>query len=318
MPKPKQPPQYFRFWHLQWRSSRRVQKLSWAERGLYQELLIECFENDGITSDLDALAHELALDDEDERAMLGKVVGLFFVPHADRDGFLMNEKINDEICNVLKISKEQSERVQKRWNTERNHAIPKDTDAPETIPKDTTVYHGIPNDTETYQSVPKDTYKIRQDKTERREDLNQEQNKTAGALFVASPSADAPPSELVQKKKKVEFDAEQLALAEAMADDLKKINPNLAPNLEKWANDIRLLEQARKTSIEAIESLWKFANTHSFWQKVILSPSNLREKWDRLETERLSAKAGHARAAPVNKIAPIVPHYQRQEGFIKL
>jgi uncharacterized protein YdaU (DUF1376 family) len=150
------------------------------------------------------------------------------------------------------------------------------------------------------------------------QDLNQELNKTAGALFVASPSADAPPSELVQKKKKVEFDAEQLALAEAMADDLKKINPNLAPNLEKWANDIRLLEQARKTSIEAIESLWKFANTHSFWQKVILSPSNLREKWDRLETERLSAKAGQARAAPVNKIAPIVPHYQRQEGFIKL
>lgn len=58
------------------------------------------------------------------------------------------------------------------------------------------------------------------------------------------------------------------------------------PNIERWANEIRLTREADGRSSAEIRSLFEWANRHSFWQSNIRSPGKLREKWDTLEAQR--------------------------------
>ena len=62
-----------------------------------------------------------------------------------------------------------------------------------------------------------------------------------------------------------------------------------APNLDAWANDIRLtFERDGRTEAE-FRTLFEWANNDPFWQTNILSPGKLRQKWDDLQLKRMAA-----------------------------
>lgn len=54
------------------------------------------------------------------------------------------------------------------------------------------------------------------------------------------------------------------------------------PNLQKWANDVRLMMDQDKRTEEQISYLMDWVQQDSFWKSNILSPSKLREKFDQL------------------------------------
>lgn len=54
------------------------------------------------------------------------------------------------------------------------------------------------------------------------------------------------------------------------------------PNLQSWANDVRLMMEQDKRSEEQISYLMDWVQNDSFWKSNILSVSKLREKFDQL------------------------------------
>jgi len=60
-------------------------------------------------------------------------------------------------------------------------------------------------------------------------------------------------------------------------------NPeHLKPNLQNWANDIRLMMERDKRNEEQIRYLIDWVQRDDFWSSNILSPSKLRERFDQL------------------------------------
>lgn len=55
-----------------------------------------------------------------------------------------------------------------------------------------------------------------------------------------------------------------------------------SPNLDKWADDIRLIRERDNRTDSEIRDLFRSANSDSFWRKNILSPQTLRKQWDKL------------------------------------
>ena len=80
------------------------------------------------------------------------------------------------------------------------------------------------------------------------------------------------------------FTDEDLTAAQYILSKIIQLKPNFKkPNLDKWADQIRIIrEQDGKTHREMCE-LFKWANKDAFWQANILSPKKLRSKWDALE-----------------------------------
>lgn len=68
---------------------------------------------------------------------------------------------------------------------------------------------------------------------------------------------------------------------------IKSINPkHKKPDLDAWANDIRLMQERDGHTDGEMRSLFEWANNHHFWKTNILSPSTLRKQWDRLVIQR--------------------------------
>jgi hypothetical protein len=90
-----------------------------------------------------------------------------------------------------------------------------------------------------------------------------------------------------KKESPKKFDDADLATAEWMYERIEAINPgHKRPNVESWANDIRLMRDRDGREDREIRSLFEWANCDEFWCKNILSPAKLRDKWDRLTLQR--------------------------------
>lgn len=99
-------------------------------------------------------------------------------------------------------------------------------------------------------------------------------NNTLSSEMQASPTS---------KAKKYKFSETDLRLAKDMFAKIRVINPNhKEPNFEDWANTIRLISERDGKSYQDIFDLFCWANQDDFWKANILSPSSLREKWDKL------------------------------------
>lgn len=82
---------------------------------------------------------------------------------------------------------------------------------------------------------------------------------------------------------------------------IQNIRPNFKePNIESWANDIRLMREQDKRTHEEIKSLFSWANSHPFWRANILSPAKLRDQFDRLSIEKTSNGNGYRSQADHN------------------
>ncbi len=57
------------------------------------------------------------------------------------------------------------------------------------------------------------------------------------------------------------------------------------PNWEHWARDIRLMEERDNRTSDEIRSVFLWANQDDFWSANVLSPSNLRKNFDRLQSK---------------------------------
>lgn len=73
------------------------------------------------------------------------------------------------------------------------------------------------------------------------------------------------------------------SLAEFMFQKIKTVMPKTKPpNLDKWADTIRLMRERDELSRDEIQSVFEWANADEFWRMNILSPAKLREQFSRL------------------------------------
>lgn len=113
------------------------------------------------------------------------------------------------------------------------------------------------------------------------------------------------------------FGDDDLALASFMVEVVSRIQkPAKEPNVENWADTIRLMRERDGRTIEQIRELFIWANEHHFWKANIRSPEKLREQWDRLTIQKQEGN-GHANSkrAPLqtrglryDPAAPIADH----------
>jgi len=85
------------------------------------------------------------------------------------------------------------------------------------------------------------------------------------------------------KPKKYKFDNYQMEFAKWMYSQLLILNPNFKkPNLESWANTLRLMLEADKRDPVEVGKVFTWANQDSFWSSNILSAASLRKQYDKL------------------------------------
>lgn len=89
-----------------------------------------------------------------------------------------------------------------------------------------------------------------------------------------------------EKEKKTschKFSTSDLENAKLLFELMLQNNPSAKePNLEKWANDFRLMRERDNRTDEAIKYLINWTQKDDFWSTNILSPAKLRKQFDAL------------------------------------
>ncbi|OOH89514.1 hypothetical protein BMT54_06375 [Pasteurellaceae bacterium 15-036681] len=112
--------------------------------------------------------------------------------------------------------------------------------------------------------------------------------------------------------KAFKFSDDDFKTAQWILNVLLKFKPNIKkPNLESWANDVRLMREQDKRTHREICELFKWAHNDNFWRANILSVGKLREQWDQLEIRRDSS----AQTSQVPSVEEVRSLYQRSLGF---
>lgn len=83
---------YYRWWVQDYRGSRNVQRLTWQERGMYRELIDECWDKGGIPDDCDALAEIIGCERWEIDAAWSNLRKLF----VEADGHLVSPRLEKE------------------------------------------------------------------------------------------------------------------------------------------------------------------------------------------------------------------------------
>ena len=87
-------------------------------------------------------------------------------------------------------------------------------------------------------------------------------------------------------RSKLKFETHHLKLAELLYKQIQNNSPNYPePDLEKWANEFRLMMERDKRDGKEIQDLIVKTQSDNFWKKNILSPGKLRKQYDRLVLE---------------------------------
>jgi hypothetical protein len=94
---------------LTWQASRRVQRMGWAERGFYRELMDECYLKGSIPASLEGLAELLDCDPEEISDLWGKV-SRCFGPHPEVTHKLVSPFIESIRAEQLEVRIKQAER----------------------------------------------------------------------------------------------------------------------------------------------------------------------------------------------------------------
>lgn len=107
--------------------------------------------------------------------------------------------------------------------------------------------------------------------------------------------------ELKTKQKATSQDAD---LASHIFALILRLNPNhKRPDLLKWADTVRLMRERDGRTHAEIRDLFEWANADNFWKTNILSPTTLRDKWDRLTIQRQHRGARNETSEPVDNSA---------------
>ena len=94
-----------------------------------------------------------------------------------------------------------------------------------------------------------------------------------------------------EPKKTLRWESGDMEVADKIYNLLLVLNPkHKKPNMESWANEVRLMREQDKHTHKDIMDLFRFANSDNFWKSNILSPKKLREKWDVLTIKKGDTK----------------------------
>jgi hypothetical protein len=97
------------------------------------------------------------------------------------------------------------------------------------------------------------------------------------------------------------FEICDMEMAELLFQKMLANNENAKqPNLEAWANEVRLMREKDNRTIEQIQYLINWSQNDSFWKVNILSMSKLRSKFDQLVI-RCKEDAQKKKTAPFKK-----------------
>ena len=98
-----------------------------------------------------------------------------------------------------------------------------------------------------------------------------------------------------QRQKSSKFEkttTEDKKTANLIWQAVDSLSPNSKPpNLEEWADTIRLMRERDKRTIEEITSVFLWAHNHNFWRQNIRSPEKLRKQFDNLNSRMISEKS---------------------------
>ena len=87
-------------------------------------------------------------------------------------------------------------------------------------------------------------------------------------------------------RSKLKFETHHMELSKLLLREIQQHIPSYeVKNMERWANDFRLMMEVDKREGKEIQDLIIFAQRDKFWYKNILSPGKLREKYHRLLLE---------------------------------
>ena len=97
--------------------------------------------------------------------------------------------------------------------------------------------------------------------------------------------------ELTTTTSEKKFSDDHMRFARAMFKLIRDVAPaTKEPNFEKWADDIRLLNERDKRPLDEIAAVFRFANQDEFWKSNILSAGKFREKYSALHAKMLSQR----------------------------
>ncbi|AUS00552.1 hypothetical protein NVP1276O_59 [Vibrio phage 1.276.O._10N.286.54.E4] len=89
------------------------------------------------------------------------------------------------------------------------------------------------------------------------------------------------------KRSKFKFSDDDLRFAGMMFDRVLVVTPSAKkPNLENWANTIRLMRESDNRDHKTMWAVFDWANRDSFWCSNILSPDKLRKQFDKLQVKK--------------------------------
>jgi hypothetical protein len=113
---------------------------------------------------------------------------------------------------------------------------------------------------------------------------------------IGKTTDDVEKEEILQPEKK-KYEMADFSLAEYLLELIRANVPTFKqPDLEKWAEHVRLMRERDGRTFEQIKYLIKWCQGNSFWKANILSTSKLREKFDQLTAQVLRDRNGSRQA----------------------
>lgn len=115
---------------------------------------------------------------------------------------------------------------------------------------------------------------------------NSNKTKCKKRLSSELPSSSDNPSKKSKKKVKYEPDSKPYRCALKLQDEILKNKPDFKlPDLQKWADTFRLMNERDNRSWKAIGDVIIYATQDEFWRVNILSADKLRKQFDRLQMQ---------------------------------
>lgn len=116
--------------------------------------------------------------------------------------------------------------------------------------------------------------------------INQEPINSSSEADASDLMAGAGDKSLPEKPSPKKFSADDYRFAQGMANEVLKVAPKTRPpNLERWADTIRLMRERDGHTHTEMAAVFRFANRDPFWKTNILSPDKLRTQFAKLDAK---------------------------------